>query len=740
MLRWGFRVVIFFLFSHPGFSISNETDHWETVVFSGQQWHYFVGTSQPPADWNQLGFDESGWSTGPGGFGYSDDDDETVIDKTLSVYIRIPFEVIDKSVIAEVVLSMDYDDGFVAYLNGVEVARAGVGTAGMPPAFNQPANIDHEANLYRGLAPEGFEFDSRIVEQVLNNGTNVLAIEVHNRDINSSDMSSNAFLSFGITDQSFNYQQPPDWFEPPFKLESSNLPIVLIDTKGQNIPDDPRIVADMGIIYNGPGERNYITDPFNDYDGKISIEIRGESAQMFPKKSYRLETQDSLGNNNNVPLLGMPKENDWILYAPYSDKSLIRNVLTFKLGNDLGRWAPRTRFCELVINGDYKGLYVLMEKIKRDKNRVDIAKLKPEDISGDELTGGYILRIDKTDPDDPPGFTSVPSPSLPDEKNIFFQYYDPKEPELVSEQKSYIQEKIVKFESVLSSYGFSSRTNGYVKYIDVSSFIDFMLINEIGKNVDAYIFSTYLYKQKDSNGGKIVMGPLWDFNLAYGNVNYHQNSQYAPGWIYDDGYRIYWFRRLMQDQNFVNQARCRWDELREGVLSNERIMHAIDSLVDVIDEAKDRNFDRWPILGEYVWPNQFIGNTHEEEIAWLKNWIAERLNWMDARLPGNCSSWINVLEETDDNTGLLVFPNPFTQTVLIRLTVDREVKVFVEIVDLSGRSIRMLKEESAFTCEHGLEFIWDGRDDHKRSVQSGLYLANISINGSRVGTVKVVKF
>jgi flagellar hook assembly protein FlgD len=160
----------------------------------------------------------------------------------------------------------------------------------------------------------------------------------------------------------------------------------------------------------------------------------------------------------------------------------------------------------------------------------------------------------------------------------------------------------------------------------------------------------------------------------------------------------------------------------------------------VIDEAKDRNFDRWPILGEYVWPNQFVGNTHQEEIAWLKNWIAERLIWMDVRMSGNCSSWVNDLEDPAEETGLEVFPNPFTQTVSIRLTVDREAKVFVEIVDLSGHSIRVLKEKSAFTWEHGLEFIWEGRDDHKRSVQSGLYLANISINGSWVGTVKVVKF
>ena len=116
----------------------------------------------------------------------------------------------------------------------------------------------------------------------------------------------------------------------------------------------------------------------------------------IPKKQYALETQDDLGNNLNVPLLGMPAENDWILYAPYSDKSLIRNVLAYKLSWDVGRYASRTRLCELVLNGDYRGLYVLMEKIKRDKNRVDISTLNPDEITGDDLTGGYIIKIDKS--------------------------------------------------------------------------------------------------------------------------------------------------------------------------------------------------------------------------------------------------------------------------------------------------------------------------------------------------------
>ncbi|MBL4654637.1 MAG: CotH kinase family protein, partial [Bacteroidia bacterium] len=176
-------------------------------------------------------------------------------------------------------------------------------------------------------------------------------------------MSSNIFLSVGINDNSTTYGAVPVWFVAPFT--SSNLPLVIINTNGQTILDDPRIVADMGIIYNGIGNRNNLTDTSNNYDGQISIELRGSSSLGFPKTSFSLETQDSSGNNLNVSLLGLPKENDWVLYAPYSDKSLIRNVLTYKLGNDLDWYAPRTVLCELILNGQYWGVYVLTEKIKR---------------------------------------------------------------------------------------------------------------------------------------------------------------------------------------------------------------------------------------------------------------------------------------------------------------------------------------------------------------------------------------
>ena len=174
---------------------------------------------------------------------------------------------------------------------------------------------------------------------------------------------------------------------------SSFLPIVIINTDGQEIIDEPRIVCNMGIINND--SINNFGDNFNEYSGRISIELRGMSSMNFPKKSYSFETQDSLGENYNVSLLGMPAENDWILYAPYGDKSFLRNALTYHLYKKMGYYSPRFRFCSLVINNEYMGIYLLIEKIKRDKNRVDINELEVNNNNLEEISGGYIVQVDR---------------------------------------------------------------------------------------------------------------------------------------------------------------------------------------------------------------------------------------------------------------------------------------------------------------------------------------------------------
>lgn len=458
----------------------------------------------------------------------------------------------------------------------------------------------------------------------------------------------------------------------PLVLES-NLPIVVINTFGVSIPDEPKIEGHMGIIHNGINVTNHLNDPFNNYNGSIGIEVRGQSTQMFPKKSYAFETRDNAGENLNVSLLGMPEENDWILYAPYTDKSMLRNVVTYEIGHKMGGYCTRTIFCELVVNNDYKGVYILMEKIKKDENRVDIATLNPDEVSGNDLTGGYILRVDKIDPDfvyDTDGWLSNPIPPYPNAMDITFQYYYPESDVIASEQKTYIKNYITTAENILISPGFTNPEDGYQKYFDLPSFVDFMLLNEVSKEVDKYRYSSYFFKEKDSDGGKLFAGPIWDFNLGYGNVDYWPPGIDYRGWVYTDvqtySYSIiFWWKRLMEDAYFRDLAKTRWVDLRQTILKDAEIHTAIDSILTHIDEAKDRNYERWPILGQYVWPNyDWYNNTYVDEVDYFESFLFNRLGWMDYNLPGSVLSPGAGISSEANNINVKLYGDYFRNKIL----------------------------------------------------------------------------
>tara|TARA_Y100001970_G_scaffold287243_1_gene411438 strand:- start:874 stop:2205 length:1332 start_codon:yes stop_codon:yes gene_type:complete len=408
----------------------------------------------------------------------------------------------------------------------------------------------------------------------------------------------------------------------------SNLPIISINTFGENIPDEPRINAQMGIINNNSGTNN-IEDDFNDYNGRITIEKRGNSSQEQEKPPYRFETIDDDGENNNVKLLGLPEENDWILYAPWSDKSLMRNVLIYSLSNDMGRYAPRSEFVELYLNNEYRGVYVLMEKIKRDKNRVAISSLDPNSNFGDNLTGGYILKFDWAETgDNNGGFFSLID-------GMRYNYHYPKPDEISSEQESYIQSYINSYENIMNSNKYNSE-QGYSKFIDIGSFVDFIILQEISRNVDAYGLSTYIYKDKESINNMLTAGPIWDFNHGFGNCDYYKAWE-TDGWnisyTYEDmDQRAFWWLKLWNDDNFKEMVKDRYKVLRRSILSTTNINTKVDQYVSELGNSVNKNFTKWPILGEYIWPNKEVFDTYQEEIIYLKSWINNRLTWMDSEL------------------------------------------------------------------------------------------------------------
>lgn len=676
-------------------------DHWETVVYETDTWRYLLPSSNVNPTWTTIGFNDAPWLSGPGGFGYGDGDDNTTFSSTISCYQRRTFTIIDVSAIEQAIFNIDYDDAFVAYLNGVEITRDNITSAGQP-AYNQTADGLHEAVMYSGGYPLQFIISSAFLAANLVNGTNVLCVQTHNESGSSSDMSSRVFLSLGINNNSNNYGVTPLWFIPPIVFNSSNLPIVVINTAGSvPIPNEPKVDATMGIIYNGMGSINSLSDPFNEFDGNIGIEIRGSSSSTFPKKQWGLETRDPSGNSIDVSFFNMAYDNDWVLYAPYSDKSLMRNVLTYKMGWDTDRFAPRTQFCEVMLNGEYQGVYVFTEKIKRKDGKVGMNDVKPEDILDNELTGDYIFKVDKTTAGGQVAWTS-PYPTLPSgASSINIQLHDPDLDSLVPVQLNYLQTTVTAFETALIGTNFTDPIQGYTPYIDRGSFIDFILVNEFGKNVDGYRISAFLHKRRLSEGGKIVAGPLWDFNLAFGNANYCQGGDIIGWEIYFNNYcgggldNPFWFERLLEDPSFANEMHCRWLDMRAGKWHTDSLMAYIDAQASYLNEAQVRNFQKWTTLGTYVWPNNFVGNSYAEEVDYLKTWITDRANWMDANMFGTCSNWsVNEIE----STGIRMFPNPATEIVRFEFTKALS-DGSLSIYDSSGKQVKRVNLVNTFATE-----------------------------------------
>ncbi len=581
--------------------------------------------------------------------------------------------------------------------------------------FNSFASV----SIVGAFAPFTGTFKPQGYIGALNNGQNgngtwkLLVTDNYSGDIGS-------LISWNIT-----FGNTPS---KPFPFYSSNLPIVVLSTAGQIIPDASKITADMGIIWNGTGIRNYTNDPFNNYNGKIAIEIRGSTSQQYPKKSYGLETRDALGGKLNVSLLGMPSENDWILYGGYPDKTLMRNEITYNLFSKMQPYSPRYVYCELVINNQYMGVYTLLERVKRDNNRVDIAKLDLDDNAGDSLTGGYIIKVDK-----PTGSSSTAWTS-PYQTKVQFLYHDPEDIELTAPQLNYIKNYVTDFENAVYGPGFSNPTTGFRAYTDVGSFIDFFLMEELGRTVDGYRSSSFMYKDKDSKGGKLTCGPMWDFNLSYGNADYCEGYD-TTGWQYNfatvcptfTSEPPNWWSRMLQDTVYANQMKCRWTELRMGILKTTDVNNWIDSVALYLNESQQRNFTLWPIMGTYVNWNYFIGANYQEEVDYLKWWFQSRSEWMDTNLPSLC--WNLSATNHDLQMAVVkVFPNPFNSISTFSFVYDLSSEKELSLYDMLGKKIKTIRIPKG---ENSVSLTSEGMNE-------GMYFYKLSNSGKTIATGKFI--
>jgi hypothetical protein len=519
--------------------------------------------------------------------------------------------------------------------------------------------------------------------------------------------------------------------EPEVILDSTNLPLIIIHTNGGIIANEPKITVDLKIIFNGNGAYNSPSDLGNVYTGKAGIEYRGAYSQLLPQKPYGFETRDALGNNLNVPLLGMPAENDWILLANYNDKVFMRNALAFHLFDQMGHYAPRAHLCEVIINNEYLGIYVLTEKIKRDKNRIDIAKLDGDDNAGDSLTGGYVFATDYYDNDN--SWTSNFMAIGRTDHNVHFVYKYP-EPEVITDQqKNYIKSFVNSFESKLYGSNYADPATGYRAYMDVTSFIDYFIIGEVSRNVDAYKKSCFYHKDRNDRGGLLRAGPVWDFDWAWKNIYdncYIWEATDGSNWAYQvnvcNSWPVVpsWVPRLLEDPAFRNELHLRYTSLRQTILSNDYLNNYIDSVKSLVYTAQKRHYLKWPILGEYAGAPEVDppAATFDGEIERFRNWIALRLEWLDANMPDEHST--DVYQAESDDLKLRLFPNPVHDLLYIESA--RRIQR-IEILSTSG----------ILVCSRNIHDLYSVPFDVS-DLPAGLYMAHILLEGQRWNTSIII--
>lgn len=453
------------------------------------------------------------------------------------------------------------------------------------PSLDNDIELEINNDIISGRLPYSSDIEN-LVPTFEHKG---LEVEINNT-IQVSGLSSNNFskrIAYTVKTSDGriqNYEVSAQYF--------TGLPIIYLNTYGANIDSKDDYIAGAASVYGGLA--------FDDI-GASDMKIRGRGNStwfLHPKKPFQLKFDDK------TEMLGMAKDKKWLFLAEYSDKTLLRNTITFEMGyiSNLD-WTPQSTFAEVFINNAYNGTYNITQKVEESDNRVQI---------GDS---GYLLEIDQLE--------------RLDQDDVYF-YTDQfliniKEPDLEknSIEYHYVKEYIKEFERVLFSNSYKVVNTGYAKYIDLDSFIDWYLISEITKNVDSKFFSSIYLNLIP--GEKLKMGPLWDFDLAFGNVDY-ADSQFATGfWVKDHP----WYTRLFQDDTFVSKVKKRFSYFK----SNENfILDKIDFHAEHLKWAQQENDEKWKTIGTYVWPNPVVYDSYNEEVDHLKKWYSERMSWLETAL------------------------------------------------------------------------------------------------------------
>lgn len=421
----------------------------------------------------------------------------------------------------------------------------------------------------------------------------------------------------------------------------THLPLVLIDTGGQEIPGkvtgqtddfgetintlaaDGRDVIDVSFVVVDNQTRNNHPSDEATLTTTAQIRVRGHSSRQFEKSPYQLDFVDENGEAAPAAVMGMPAHSEWVLYGPYLDKSLVRNYMWYNIAGEVMEWAPNVRYCELILNGEYRGLYLMVETITDGED----CRLNLSTTEQNVKTTGYLLRGDRTTQEDLGGQRDIYTyleRMLTLRTDILIKY--PGRSSLTQELRQEIELDYAAFEKALYSYDYDTDDYGYWNYIDVDNFVDYFLINEFSLNVDAGRYSTYIYKDLS---GKFKLA-VWDFNNACDNF---PTDPLTPDQINMVSHT--WFFMLCKSEDFVERLLDRYDELRASVLNETYLLNYIDETLAYLGPAVERNNQRWNdamTQWEPLTPEERNLHSHEEAVDQLKEWLYERGIWLDENI------------------------------------------------------------------------------------------------------------
>jgi hypothetical protein len=399
----------------------------------------------------------------------------------------------------------------------------------------------------------------------------------------------------------------------------SNLPVLVMNTVGI---DGPAYLRSSYLSFHEPVDGKTSLDGRPTLVTRGGFHVHGSSSTRFPQPSLAMKFLDEFNQGQNHSVLGLPSNSDWVLYAPNMyDPVLIHNPFIHQLSRDMGRYSPRTRFMEVYIvqhpgavtTADYAGLYVLEEKIKIGKHRVAIDKLSPDDSKPPNVTGGYLLKFDRTGPGEQALWAG----------GAEMVYVDPKEPVIGlpqrAAQRRYIANYLDEFERVLESPDWKDPIKGYSAYVDVDSWINYHVLELLSGNVDIFRYSTFFYKPR---GGKLTFGPHWDFDRALGSMDRRDN--YPRRWNTGRFFGGAWWRQIFADPDFWQLWVDRWQALRRTHFSETNLFGLIDRLTAEVREAQQRQVDRWGLEPR--------DGSYQSEIDWMKHWLSERIDFIDGQL------------------------------------------------------------------------------------------------------------